>query len=53
MKTGSKLCFLENTHDFSKIWPYDLVFDLTWPNFGPGLDLSKANILAKFREACI
>ena len=35
---------------FSKIWPYDQVFDSTWSNFRPGLDLTEVNILTKFHE---
>ena len=53
MKTGSKMCILERSHGFSKIWAYVLVFDLTWPNFGPSLDLTEISILAKFQEDCI
>ena len=37
----------------SKSWPYNLVFDSTWPIFGPGLDLIAINILTKFHENCI
>ena len=53
MKTGSKLSLLESSHVFSKSWPYDLVFETTWPNFGTGLDLIQINILTKFHEDCI
>ena len=31
MNIGSKLCLLEGTHGFTKIWPSDLVFDPLWP----------------------
>ena len=50
MQTGSKLCLLDSSHGFSKSWPYDLVFDPTWPYFGPGLDLIEISILTKFHE---
>ena len=36
--------------EFSKIWPRDLVFDLTWPIFEPGLDIIKTNLLTKFHQ---
>ena len=52
MKTGSKLCLLESSRYFYDL-TYDLVFDLTWPDFGPGLDLTERNILVKFHEDCI
>ena len=53
MKTGSKLCLTESSHVFSKSLPHDLVFELTQPNFGPGLDLIKINILTMFHEYCV
>ena len=54
MKTGSKLCPLEISHVFiSKICPYDLVFDLARPNFGPGIEFIEIKILAKFHHDCI
>ena len=39
MNFGSKLCLLETTQGFSKIWPSDLVFDPTWPSFELDLDI--------------
>jgi len=36
--------------EFSKIWPGDLVFDLTWPIFKLGLDIIKTNLLTKFHQ---
>ena len=36
--------------EFSKIWPSDLVFDLTWPIFKLGLDIFKTNIQTKFYQ---
>ena len=50
MKIGSKLCPLESTYGFTKIWPSDLVFDPTWPIFNSGLYFIKMNILTKFHE---
>ena len=41
---------LERTQGFSKIWPSDLVFDPTWPNFELVQDFNKTNILTKFYE---
>ena len=50
MNFGSKLCSLECTQGFSKIWPSDLVFDPTWPNFELDLDIMISNIMIKFHE---
>ena len=50
MNFGWKLCPLERTQGFSKIWPSDLVFDPTWPSFELGLDFIKTNILTKFHK---
>ena len=41
---------LERTQGFSKIWPSDLVFDLTWPIFDLVWDFIKTNILTKFQD---
>jgi len=38
---------LECKQEFPKIWPSDLVFDLTWPILKLGLDIVKTNILTK------
>ena len=35
---------------FPIMWPSDLVFDPTWPNFELDLDIIKLNILTKFHE---
>ena len=35
---------------FSKIWPGDLVFDLTWPILELGLDIMKTNLLTKIHQ---
>ena len=40
---------LEWTQAFSMIWPSDLLFDLTWPNFELVRDFVKNNILTKFQ----
>ena len=47
MKTGSKLCPVECTQlqGFSKIWPSDLVHNLTWPSLKLPLDFTQINIL--------
>ena len=45
-----KMWHLERTQSFSKIWPSDLVFDPTWPNFNLVQDFMKTNILTKFHE---
>ena len=53
MNFRSKLCPLEGTEGFSKIWPSNLVFDLTWQNFKPDLDIMMINNLTKFHELWI
>ena len=45
MNFGLKLCPLECTQGFSKIWPSDLSFNQTWPSFERGLDIIIINIL--------
>ena len=41
---------LEHTQGFSKVWPSDLVFDPTWPNFTLVRDFMKTNILTNFHD---
>ena len=53
MNFRSKLCPLEGTEGFSKIWPSDLVFDLTWPSFKIDQDIMMINIVTKFHELWI
>ena len=48
-----KLCPLESTQGFSKIWPSDLVFDPAWPTFELGLDIMIISILIKLHELWI
>ena len=50
MKIGSELGPVECIHDFTQIWPSDLVFGSTWPIFNRGLAFIKINILTKFHE---
>ena len=50
MTFETKLCSLEGTLGFSKVWPSDIVFDPTWPSFELDLDLMMINILTKFHE---
>ena len=45
MNFESKLCPLECTQGFSKIWPSDLVFDPTWTSFEFDLDIMMINIM--------
>ena len=45
-----KMWPLQHIQGFSKIWPRDLVFDPTWPNFKIVRDFIKTNILTKFNE---
>ena len=44
-----KMWPLEWTQAFSMIWPSDLLFDLTWPNFKLDRDFVRNNILTKFQ----
>ena len=58
MNLWSKLCRLEGTEGFSKIWPSDLDFDLAWPSFKSDLDIMiinnlTINNLTKFHELWI
>ena len=53
MNFESKLCPLECTQGFFKIWPSDLVFDPTWPSFKLDLDIMMINILTNFHELMI
>ena len=48
MSFGLKLCPLECTQSFSKIWPSNLIFDPTLPNFEFDLDIMMINFLTKF-----
>ena len=41
---------LEHTQAFSKIWPSDLDFDLTWLIFELNPDFIETNILTKFHN---
>ena len=50
MIIGVKMWPLEHTQGFSKIWPSDLVFDLTWPIFKLIQDFIKTNILTMFHD---
>ena len=50
MKTGSKLCPLECTQEFTKIWSSDLVLNLTWPSPKLPLDFIEINFLKKFQQ---
>ena len=50
MNFGSKLCPLECTKSFSKIWPSNLLFDPPWPNFKFDLDILMINILTQFHD---
>ena len=50
MKIGSKPCFLECTHGFSKNWSKDLVFGPAWPIFNSGLDFIKMNSSQSFMK---
>ena len=45
MNFESKLCPLERTQGYSKIWPSDLVFDPTRPSFELDQDIMIINIL--------
>ena len=53
MTFESKLCPLECTQGFTKIWPSDLVFDPIWPSFEFDLDIMIISILIKFHEIWI
>ena len=53
MNFESKLCPLECTQGFSKIWPSDLVFEPKWPSFELNLDIMIISILIKFHELWI
>ena len=50
MRMGLLMWPLERTQGFSKIWPSDIVFDRTWPNFKLVRDFIETNILTKFHE---
>ena len=45
-----KMWPLQHTQGLSKIWPSDLVFDPTWPNFKLIRDFIKTNIQTKFHK---
>ena len=45
-----KMWPLQHTQGFSKIWPSDLVFDPTWPNFTLVRDFIKTNIQTNFHK---
>ena len=53
MTFESKLCPLECTQGFSKIWPSDQDFDPTWHSFELDLDIMIISILIKFHELWI
>ena len=53
MNFESKLCPLECSQGFCKIWLSDLIFDPTWTTFEPDLDIMMINILIKFHERWI
>ena len=50
MNFGLQLCPLECTQGFSKIWPSNLIFDPTRPNFEFDLDIMMINFLTLFHE---
>ena len=45
-----KMWPLGRNQGFSKIWPSDLIFDPTWPNFELVRVFLKENILTKFHD---
>ena len=50
MIIGLKMCPLERTQGFPRIWPSDLVFHPTWPIFELVRDFLKTNILTEFQD---